>query len=285
MYKIIKAMITLLALSIIIPIKLLGLIIKAITRAIKQAEKNAKYSYRGCATYTTTTEKEEKGLQGEYKTIDYIRYVTDDDNILHDVNISDAQGHTAQIDVVVLDYTGIYVVEVKNFANNAKVYLTNSKDVKLYYKIKYQPSQEEAMYNPVWQNRTHINHLSSYLNLSTSFFVNIVSIAGGEYVDYISDHSNVTVTYAYNIVNVLQSKMNRRRNVLNETDIISIRRALKPEMQAEIEHKAELQRQREIEQEERQAKAAAIKQKISAYIKKQATAIKNMFNNDHEKSD
>ena len=79
--------------------------------------------------------------------------------------------------------------------------------------------------------------------------------------------------------------MNRSRNVLNETDIISIRRALKPEMQAEIEHKAELQRQREIEQEERQAKAAAIKQKISAYIKKQATAIKNMFNNDHEKSD
>lgn len=284
MYKIIKAMITLLALSIMIPIKLLGLIIKAITRAIKQAEKSAKSSYKSYTTYTTITDKEEKGLQGEYKTIDYIRYVTDDDNILHDVNISDAQGHTAQIDVVILDYTGIYVVEVKNFANNAKVYLTNSKDTKLYYKIKYQPSQEEVMYNPVWQNRAHINHLSSYLNLSTSYFVNIVSIAGGEYVDYVSDN-NVTVTYAYNIVNVLQSEMNRRRNVLNETDIIHIRRALKPEMQAEIEHRAELQRQREIEQEERQAKAAAIKQKISAYIKKQATAIKNMFNNDHEKSD
>lgn len=278
MYKIIKAMITLLALSIMIPIKILGLIIKAITRAIKQAEKSAKSSYKSYATYTTITDKEEKGLQGEYKTIDYIRYVTNDDNILHDVNISDAQGHTAQIDVVVLDYTGIYVVEVKNFANNAKVYLTNSKDVKLYYKIKYQPSQEEAMYNPVWQNRAHINHLSSYLNLSTSYFVNIVSIAGGEYVDYVSGHNNVTVTYAYNIVNVLQSEMNRRRNVLNETDIIRIRRALKPEMQAEIEHRAELQRQREIEQEERQAKAVAIKQKISAYIKKQATAIKNMFN-------
>lgn len=284
MYKIIKAMITLLALSIMIPIKILGLIIKAITRAIKQAEKSAKSSYKRYATYTTITDKEEKGLQGEYKTIDYIRYVTDDDNILHDVNISDAQGHTAQIDVVVLDYTGIYVVEVKNFANNAKVYLTNSKDTKLYYKIKYQPSQEEVMYNPVWQNRAHINHLSSYLNLSTSYFVNIVSIAGGEYVDYVSD-SNVTVTYAYNIVNVLQSEMNRRRNVLNETDIIRIRRALKPEMQAEIEHRAELQRQREIEQEERQAKAVAIKQKISAYIKKQATAIKNMFYNGHEKSD
>ena len=285
MYKIIKAMITLLALSIMIPIKILGQIIKAITRAIKQAEKSAKSSYKSYATYTTITDKEEKGLQGEYKTIDYIRYVTDDDNILHDVNVSDAQGHTAQIDVVVLDYTGIYVVEVKNFANNAKVYLTNSKDTKLYYKIKYQPSQEEVMYNPVWQNRAHINHLSSYLNLSTSYFVNIVSIAGGEYVDYISDHSNVTVTYAYNIVNVLQSEMNRRRNVLNETDIIRIRRALKPEMQAEIEHRAELQRQREIEQEERQAKAVAIKQKISAYIKKQATAIKNMFYNGHEKSD
>lgn len=229
-------------------------------------------------SYNETDTKTKKGLYGENKTINYIRYVTDDDNILHDVNITDAQGHTAQIDVVVLDYTGIYVVEVKNFANNAKVYLTNSKDVKLYYKIKYQPSQEEAMYNPVWQNRTHINHLSSYLNLSTSYFVNIVSIADGEYVDYISDHSNVTVTYAYNIVNVLQSKMNRRRNVLNETDIISIRRALKPEMQAEIERRAELQRQREERREAMKAKEATVKRKISAYIKKKATAIKNMFN-------
>lgn len=276
MYKIIKAMITLLALSIMIPIKLLGLIIKAITRAIKQAEKSAKSSYRSCATYTTTTDKEEKGLQGEHKTIDYIRYVTDDNNILHDVNISDAQGHNAQIDVVILDHTGIYVVEVKNFANNAKVYLTDNKNIKLYYKI-YQQSQEEVMYNPVWQNRAHINHLSSYLNLPTSYFVNIVSIAGGEYADYVSSHSNVTVTYAYNIVNVLKGKMNQRRSILNETDIIRIRRALKPEMQAEIKRRAELQRQREERREAMKAKAATVKRKISTYIKKKAMAIKNMF--------
>lgn len=236
-------------------------------------------------SYNETDTKTKKGLYGENKTINYIRYVTNEDNILHDVNITDTQEHNAQIDIVILDYTGIYVVEVKNFADNAKVYLTDNKYVKIYYKVKYQPSQQKSQLNPIWQNRTHIKRLSSCLNIPKDYFVNIVTIAGGEYADCVEDHDDVTITYAYNIVNVLQSKMNRRRNVLNETDIISIRRALKPEMQAEIEHKAELQRQREIEQEERQAKAAAIKQKISAYIKKQATAIKNMFNNDHEKSD
>lgn len=221
--------------------------------------------------------KSKKGLYGENKTMNYIRYVTSSDNILHDVNIADAYGNNAQIDVIVLDQTGIYVVEVKNFADNAKVYITDSENVKIYYRIKYQPSQQKSQYNPVWQNRTHIKRLSSCLNLPTSYFVNIVSIAGGEYVDYVSEHSNVTITYANNIVDVLQNEMSRRRYVLDATDIIRIRRALKPEIQAEIERRAELQRQREIRREAIRAKAEAVKQKISAYIRKQATAIKNMF--------
>lgn len=228
--------------------------------------------------YNETDTKTKKGLYGENKTINYIRYVTDDDNILHDVNISDAQGHTAQIDVVVLNYTGIYVIEVKNFAENATIYLTDNKDVKIYYKVQYRPSQQKSQQNPVWQNRTHIKRLSSCLNLPKDYFVNIVTIAGGEYVDCVEDHNDVTITYAYKIVDVLQSEMNRRRNVLNETDIIRIRRALKPEMQAEIERKAELQRQREERREAMKAKTATVKRKISAYIKKKATAIKNMFN-------
>lgn len=228
--------------------------------------------------YNETDTKTKKGLYGENKTINYIRYVTDDDNILHDVNITDTQEHNAQIDIVILDYTGIYVVEVKNFADNAKVYLTDNKYIKIYYKVKYQPSQQKSQLNPIWQNRTHIKRLSSCLNLPKDYFVNIVTIAGGEYADCVEDHNDVTITYAYNIENALQSEMHRRRSILNETDIIRIRRALKPEMQAEIERRAELQRQREERREAMKAKEATVKRKISAYIKKKATAIKNMFN-------
>lgn len=100
-------------------------------------------------SYNETDTKTKKGLYGENKTINYIRYVTDDDNILHDVNITDTQEHNAQIDIVILDYTGIYVVEVKNFADNAKVYLTDNKYVKIYYKVKYQPSQQKSQLNPI----------------------------------------------------------------------------------------------------------------------------------------
>ena len=72
--------------------------------------------------------KEYKGLSGEKRTIGYIKSVTDKDMILHDVRITDEYGNDAQIDIVVLDSAGIYVVEVKSLADNAKIYLTNSKD-------------------------------------------------------------------------------------------------------------------------------------------------------------
>ncbi len=226
--------------------------------------------------------KARKGLRGENKTIAYIKQITSVDRILHDVTITDISGNNAQIDIVVLDNTGIYVIEVKNFANNAKIYLTDSKEVKLYYKIKYKPSQEVMQYNPIWQNRTHIKCLSSYLNLPTNNFVSIVAIAGGEYIDYTTQRNAVTITYSYNIVSVLCSEISKRSCVFDEAELIKIRRALKPEIQAQIEHKAEQQKQQETRQAERRAKAEALKQKIADYVKKQSTAIKNMFNKKSE---
>ena len=63
---------------------------------------------------------------------------------------------------------------------------------------------------------------------------------------------------------------------------------LKPEMQAQIERAAELQRQREIreaelqkqreeKQAERQKRFDNFKLKIKTYVKKQAEAVKNVF--------
>ncbi len=212
--------------------------------------------------------KSQKGLYGENKTINYINCVANYDNILHDVNVSDTNGNNAQVDIVVLDNTGIYVVEVKNFADNAKLYLTDKKYVKVYYKVKYEPSQRKEIYNPVWQNRAHIAKLASYLNVPINYFVNIVSIAGGEYVDYVSDKSNATITYAINIGNVIQSEICRRSHILEDADIIRIRRVLKPEKQAEIEYRAEMQA-------EKQENAEIRKQKISAFIKKISDAVKD----------
>ena len=231
--------------------------------------------------------KEYKGLSGEKRTISYIESAASEDMILHDVRITDKYGNNAQIDIVVLDKTGIYVVEVKNLAENAKIYLTNSKNCKLYYRRKYQPAQQEMMYNPIWQNRTHITRLSTYLNLPSDYFVNIVAIAGGEYVDHETQH-DVTITYSHYISGVLRNEMSRRRYKLDNASLVNIRRMLKPEMQAQIERAAELQRQREIretelqkqreeKQAERQKRFDNFKLKIKTYVKKQAEAVKNVF--------
>ena len=92
------------------------------------------------------------------------------------------------------------------------------------------------------------------------------------------------ITYSEHISSMLYNEMNRRRYMLDPASIVDIRRALKPEMQAQIERAAELKRQREIKRAERQKKFDELKQKVVTYIKKQAQFIKNMFRkNEDEK--
>ena len=220
--------------------------------------------------------KEYKGLSGEKRTIEYIEKTTSKDMILHDIKITDKYGNNAQIDIIVLDQTGIYVIEVKTLANNAKIYLTNSKNCKLYYRKKYKSAQQEIMYNPIWQNKTHITRLSTHLNLSSDYFINIIAIAGGEYINH-ETQNNVIITYSQYISSVLQNEMSTRKNKIDDTTLVNIRRKLKPEMQAQIERAAVMQKQQEAKKAEQQKRLDELKLKIKSYVKKQVEAIKNMF--------
>lgn len=78
--------------------------------------------------------------------------------VLHDVLIDGAEGHTSQIDLLIVGNRGIYVIEVKLYAE-AKIYGDTSKQ-KWYY---YKGGKKYDIYSPLRQNQKHVEYLKTFL--------------------------------------------------------------------------------------------------------------------------
>ena len=78
--------------------------------------------------------------------------------VLHDVLIHGADGHTSQIDLILIGDKGIYVCEVKMYSD-AKVYGDINKSKWSYYNH----GQKYEIYSPIRQNAKHIEYLKTFL--------------------------------------------------------------------------------------------------------------------------
>ena len=78
--------------------------------------------------------------------------------VLHDVLIPGAEEYTSHIDLLIVGNRGIYVVEVKTYAD-AKVYGDVSKN-KWYY---YNHGKKYEIYSPARQNQKHVQYLKTFL--------------------------------------------------------------------------------------------------------------------------
>ena len=97
------------------------------------------------------------GSFGEWLAKNYAK-ITTDSLILHDVLIDGGNGYTSQIDMILVGSKGLYVVEVKMFAD-AKVY-GDGKKPKWYY---YNHGKKYDIYSPLKQNQKHIKYLKEFL--------------------------------------------------------------------------------------------------------------------------
>lgn len=103
------------------------------------------------------TKNELKGSFGEW-LVKIFTNVTTDTLILHDVLIDGADGHTSQIDLLMIGACGIYVVEVKMY-ENAKIYGDGNKSTWYYYL----DGKKYEIYSPMKQNKKHIEYLKAFL--------------------------------------------------------------------------------------------------------------------------
>ena len=93
--------------------------------------------------------------------------------LIHDVLINTENGNTSQIDLVVINDFGVFVIEVKNYNSNSKIYGDGTKR-EWYY---YLGGKKYNFYNPLMQNKKHIEYLKKICaNFSDIPFYSVVLI-------------------------------------------------------------------------------------------------------------
>ena len=119
--------------------------------------RNSKYSLVSGNNYAQT--RRSIGNYGEYLTFLYIEKLGEDNKLLANIYIPKFDGTTTEIDILMINKTGIYVFESKNysgwiFGNETNRMWTQS--LKGGKKVKF--------YNPILQNAIHIRALNKMLN-------------------------------------------------------------------------------------------------------------------------
>lgn len=102
----------------------------------------------------------DKGNYGEFLTFNYLEGLDTYNKIMTNLYIPKEDGTTTEIDLIMIDGTGIYVFESKNysgwiFGDEKHKNWTQSLNNKKKYKF----------YNPIWQNSGHINALKRVIDI------------------------------------------------------------------------------------------------------------------------
>lgn len=111
-----------------------------------------------------------KGGVGEFAAALALKYdVSEKIHIIRNVYVPLSDGKTAEIDLVIVHTTGIYVVECKNYSG----WIFGSENNKMWTQT-YANGQKYQFFNPMTQNKYHINALSRYLEVPDEYFVSYI---------------------------------------------------------------------------------------------------------------
>lgn len=137
------------------------------------AKKQGTYTYskrRYRSSYKTTTEK---GEDGEFFVKNIIGgTIQGKQYLVNDLTISE-KGKTSQIDHILINSNGIYVIETKNYSGRIYGYEHQMQWTQVLNK-----NTINHFYNPLKQNATHVYQLKNVLNTKMPLFSMIVFIQG-----------------------------------------------------------------------------------------------------------
>lgn len=104
-------------------------------------------------------EWKDKGSSGEqtyYLTL-IKKFKIPEETILRNVYVPTSSGGTSEIDILIVCSKGLLVLECKNYAG------TVYGDAKMRRWIQYVGNKKSYFYNPFFQNRSHVEHLRTFL--------------------------------------------------------------------------------------------------------------------------
>ena len=142
-----------------------------ISRILVDKAKYEKSTYKKETQFSYWKVKRDKGLNGEYLTVNEIDQLKGFHKVLVNVYLPKVRGGgTTEIDIVLLHETGVYSIESKNYSG----WIFGNEEYKNWTQT-FPNGKKQVFYNPIKQNRTHINALKKQLNdLDGGFFKSII---------------------------------------------------------------------------------------------------------------
>lgn len=151
--------------------------------------------------------------------------------ILTNVYIPKTSGDTTEIDVLYITRKGLLVIENKNYAGYIFGKESNKSWTVTLYAGKSRRGnkvEKHQFYNPVWQNRNHIQSLKEYLHADIKAFSLITFSNRGDLKSIDVRSPNVFVCSHADLSNVIRQIWDENTDVLTDGQIEEIHNKLSP---------------------------------------------------------
>lgn len=151
--------------------------------------------------------------------------------ILQNVYIPRQDGNTSEIDVLYITKKGVFVIESKNYTgyifgaedqSKWTVTLNGGKNFFGTYKV-----EKHSFYNPIWQNKTHIKYLKSYIGTNIPMFSIIVFSDRCEFKNIVINSDNVIVCHRRDLSSAIRKNWKNNPDILTDDQVDKVYNHLK----------------------------------------------------------
>lgn len=176
----------------------------------------------------------DKGHFGEYLT----EYALNNDNLkgygktLHNIYIP-YRGKTSEIDVLMIHEKGFFVFESKNYTG----WIFGNEEQSQWTQV-LPNKQKNHFYNPILQNKTHINAISKYIGIEPEKFKSYIIFSERcELKKIPNDTENYFIVRRQNMLKYLRKELEQKENIYTKEQIENYYSILYPLTQVTQEEK------------------------------------------------
>lgn len=202
------------------PIILVSIIIGFVVFRMNMKYKNSKYGQVSGNSFLKTIN--DRGNYGEYLTFQFLEKLQGNNKILTNVYIPREDG-TTEIDLIMLNNSGIYVFESKNYSGwifGDEKYKNWTQSLK--------GGRKNRFFNPVWQNKAHINALKKLIpQIENRYFYSYIVFSQRCELKKVSvSNPNVRVVKRDSLFSILKNDISERPVALSDVQINEIYKTL-----------------------------------------------------------
>jgi hypothetical protein len=122
-------------------------------------------AYKAASGNSFMSTLSDKGNYGEYLTFAYLEKLAGDNKLITNLYLPKKDGSTTEIDLLMLSAKGIFIFESKNYSG-----WIFGDETSRYWTQTLSGRQKNKFFNPIWQNKGHINAFKSVTGVENDSF-------------------------------------------------------------------------------------------------------------------